>query len=172
MVKGRSFLALWLYMSATVALACIAVFTSAVLSAGEVRQTVTSSTSSVQGIQKTIWDGVYTREQAKRGQEMYKSTCGHCHGLDLDGGNEVSGEIAPALTGSIFLLRWGGPLFGLFSKIASEMPKERPGTLTSESVADIVSYLLESSEAQPANVELTAVPERLKVILVTQKPKG
>ena len=35
---------------------------------------------------QTVWDGVYTAEQAKRGAEVYANHCASCHGLALTGG--------------------------------------------------------------------------------------
>jgi mono/diheme cytochrome c family protein len=122
-----------------------------------------------QGPAKTIWDGVYTKEQAIRGQQAYKQTCGYCHRSDMSG-SEVAGELAPELVGVFFVLRWGGPLSQLFIKIDDEMPKDAPGTVTSEAAADIVSYLLEANDAQAGTTELPPDRERLKQILVTKKP--
>ena len=34
---------------------------------------------------KTVWDGVFTAEQAERGAEAYKTSCSECHGGDLAG---------------------------------------------------------------------------------------
>jgi len=28
---------------------------------------------------RSVWDGVYTAEQAKRGQPLYVKSCGSCH---------------------------------------------------------------------------------------------
>ena len=33
----------------------------------------------------TVWDGVYTAEQAKRGAALYADNCASCHGLALGG---------------------------------------------------------------------------------------
>ena len=30
--------------------------------------------------EKTVWDGVYTEEQAKRGADVYAEKCAGCHG--------------------------------------------------------------------------------------------
>ena len=46
---------------------------------------------------KTVWDGVFTAEQAARGQMIYATTCAACHGADLGGVNH------PALKGEAFL---------------------------------------------------------------------
>jgi len=53
--------------------------------------------------QKTVWDGVYTEEQAKRGAEVYAEKCAMCHGDSLGGV-----ESAPALTGPAFYATWEG----------------------------------------------------------------
>ena len=45
----------------------------------------------------SVWDGVYTDEQAKRGTPLYSQFCASCHGPDLTGG-----EMAPALAGGDF----------------------------------------------------------------------
>ena len=34
---------------------------------------------------RSIWDGVYTEAQAKRGAAIYSAECAGCHGLDLTG---------------------------------------------------------------------------------------
>ena len=35
--------------------------------------------------QKTVWDGVFTEEQAKRGADVYAEKCAMCHGDGLGG---------------------------------------------------------------------------------------
>lgn len=119
---------------------------------------------------KTIWEGVYTKEQAARGQETYDQRCGFCHRSDLSGG-KVGDEVAPAIGGPTFPVRWRGPLSELFFKIADEMPKDNPGSLSANAVADVVSFLLFANEAPRGDVELSSDPEQLKAILVTRKPQ-
>ena len=43
---------------------------------------------------RSVWDGVYTAEQAKRGEALYGQHCAACHG-----GTLLGAEAAPALTG-------------------------------------------------------------------------
>ena len=50
---------------------------------------------------KSQWDGVYTEDQAKRGEGLYSQYCASCHGPDLSGG-----EMAPGLTGGEFSSNW------------------------------------------------------------------
>ena len=35
---------------------------------------------------RSVWDGVYTEEQAKRGNPLYQQECANCHGSQLNGG--------------------------------------------------------------------------------------
>src|SRR5438105_6318972 len=53
-----------------------------------------------QALGRTVLDGVFSEEQAKRGQAAYTTHCNGCHGDALEG---VS---APQLTGNHFLERW------------------------------------------------------------------
>ena len=34
----------------------------------------------------SVWDGVFTAEQARRGETAYLSACASCHGTGLEGG--------------------------------------------------------------------------------------
>ena len=52
---------------------------------------------------RSIWDGVYTAEQADRGAQLYETWCAECHGGELEGG-----ETAPALLGGEFMWAWNG----------------------------------------------------------------
>ena len=88
--------------------------------------------------QKTVWDGVYTEEQAKRGAEVYAEKCAMCHGDSLGGV-----ESAPALTGPAFYSTWEGEnLNALFERIRMSMPQDNPGSLSRTQNADIVAHML------------------------------
>ena len=72
---------------------------------------------------KSIWDGIYTEEQATRGQGLYSQECASCHGGELTGG-----EMAPPLAGGEFLAGWDGLTVGdLFERIRISMPQNTPG---------------------------------------------
>jgi S-disulfanyl-L-cysteine oxidoreductase SoxD len=119
--------------------------------------------------ERTIWDGVYTARQAERGQATYNKRCGFCHRGDLSGG-EVGGEVAPALGGPTFPIRWRGALSGLYLKIADDMPEDDPGTLSDGEVADVVSYVLKANGAPAGGTELPADAAALDAIRVVRKP--
>ena len=114
---------------------------------------------------RSVWDGVYTTEQAKRGADVYASACASCHGTALGGG-----ESAPPLTGGEFLSNWNGLTVGdLFERIRISMPADRPGRLTREQDADVVAYMLSVSEFPPGNSELARQAEALRQIRIEPK---
>src|SRR5215472_8080910 len=86
----------------------------------------------------SVWDGVYTPEQATRGQELYQRKCASCHGDKMTGG-----ESAPPLTGGEFLSNWNGlTLDVLFERIRVTMPSDNPAKVPRPAKADILAYLL------------------------------
>jgi S-disulfanyl-L-cysteine oxidoreductase SoxD len=93
----------------------------------------------------SVWDGVYTQEQAGRGKSLYAKECASCHGATLDGSGQV-----PPLAGADFKGNWNGQSADdLFEKMQTSMPADQPGRLSREQNADILAFLL-SSNAFPA----------------------
>jgi S-disulfanyl-L-cysteine oxidoreductase SoxD len=110
----------------------------------------------------TVWDGVYTAEQAKRGAQFYANNCASCHGLELNGG-----ESAPPLTGGEFLSNWSGLTLGdLFDRIRVSMPADRPGTLTREQTTNLVAHILNVGQFPAGSAELSTRTENLKQIRI------
>jgi len=109
---------------------------------------------------RSVWDGVYTSEQAERGAALYANNCASCHGSALGGG-----ESAPPLTGGEFSSNWNGLTLGdLFERIRTSMPADRPGRLTREQDTDVLAYMLSVSEFPAGKVELGRQTEVLKQI--------
>jgi mono/diheme cytochrome c family protein len=110
----------------------------------------------------TVWDGVYTAEQAKRGAALYADRCATCHGLALTGG-----ESAPPLTGGEFMSNWSGLTVGeLFDRIRVSMPADRPGTLTREQTVNILAHIFNVGEFPAGKSELSTQTEALKQIRI------
>ena len=152
---------------------CLALTTALVLFAsiaavgfGAPQQSQTAPAGTSSSALRTIWDGVYTDEQATRGQQSYKETCGYCHRDNLTGGGSEDG--APALKGSIFITRWKDKaLSDLFVTIGTRMPYNKPDTLTPDEVADILAYLLQQNDLPPGQVELPGNIAALEQIMFT-----
>jgi mono/diheme cytochrome c family protein len=91
----------------------------------------------------SAWNGVYSAEQAKRGEALYRQACGNCHGATLAGGVR-----APAVGGPAFVPRWSNrPLSELLDYMQAQMPVNSPGGFTRHQNADILAYLLQKSGA-------------------------
>ena len=109
---------------------------------------------------RSVWDGVYTADQAKRGGDLYSDQCASCHGLALNGG-----EMAPPLTGGEFMSNWNGLTVGdLFDRIRTTMPADSPGKLSREKVADILAHILSVNQFPAGSMELPRQSEVLKEI--------
>src|ERR1051325_283885 len=69
--------------------------------------------------QRSVWDGVYTSDQAKRGQARYAELCASCHGDMLEGG-----EQSPPLAAGPSFATWNTLTRGALSDRArSPMPR-------------------------------------------------
>jgi mono/diheme cytochrome c family protein len=115
----------------------------------------TSSTES-----QSVWDGVYTKEQAQRGEPLYAERCAACHAPDLTGG-----ETAPALASAEFKSNWSGlSVDDLFERIKVSMPQDNPGSLSRQQTADILAFVLSKGGFPAGARELAREAEVLKQI--------
>jgi len=116
---------------------------------------------------RSVWDGVYTEEQAKRGEPIYQKECAACHGDQLSGG-----ESAPPLTGGAFLANWNGLTVGdLFDRIRKTMPQSNPGRLSRQQDADVLAFIFSRNKFPAGKTELYKQSEMLKEIrFESEKP--
>jgi mono/diheme cytochrome c family protein len=117
---------------------------------------------------RSVWEGVYTQEQAQRGEAVYSHECASCHGLALNGG-----ESAPPLMGGEFLSNWNGLTVGdLFDRIRTSMPADSPGKLTRAQNADVIAHILSVNQFPQGRTELDTRVDALKQIRVeSAKPE-
>lgn len=109
---------------------------------------------------RSVWDGVYTEEQAQRGEPLYREGCASCHGDTLKGAGE-----APPLSGGPFISNWNGLTLGdLFERIRRTMPQDKPGRVNRQSKADILAYVLSVNKFPPGKTELQHQTEFLREI--------
>ena len=112
---------------------------------------------------KSVADGVYTAEQAKRGATLYGEQCASCHGEKMEG----VADLFPALVGDLFVKNWTGKSVGeLYEKVATTMPALDPGSLKPDQVADIVAHMLNASKYPAGTTELAASADPLKTITI------
>ncbi len=114
---------------------------------------------------KNVWDGVYSSEQAARGKKPYVDSCSSCHKEGLQGA-----DLAPALKGEDFVLRWAGfSMQDMFSTISTTMPSDDPGKLSPQVNADIVAFILQVNKFPAGHEELKPDTPLLKGIAITPK---
>jgi cytochrome c len=80
-------------------------------------------------VPKSVWGRVYTAEQARRGDSVYFERCVDCHADDLIG--------------------------ELWTKIRRDMPRDKPGTLTTEEALDVMAFILQANEYPEGKTPLT-----------------
>lgn len=114
---------------------------------------------------KNVWDGVYSSEQAARGKKLYVDSCSSCHKEGLQGA-----DLAPALKGEDFVLRWAGfSMQDMFNTISTTMPSDDPGKLSPQVNADIVAFILQVNKFPTGREELKPDAALLKAIAITPK---
>ena len=114
---------------------------------------------------RSVWEGVYTEQQALRGGGEYARACASCHAEDLRGKST-----APSLVEESFTFQWDDMSVGnLYTRIRTLMPSDRPGSLSRQSYIDIVAFILQKNALPSGERELDADPETLSQILITTK---
>jgi mono/diheme cytochrome c family protein len=122
---------------------------------------------------RSVRDGVFTVEQARRGQAAYTGPCDRCHGYKLDGASDDPDMLpAPPVAGAKFLRQWNGrSLAALFEYLRVTMPANNPGYLSDAEVADIMAYMLATSGLPAGKAPLPPdVGALAGIVIVSQAP--
>lgn len=111
--------------------------------------------------------GVYTAEQAKRGEKVYADTCATCHGPKLLG-TDAGG---PPIAGKDFIPGWKDMSVGaLLNKINTDMPSNAPGSLMPEEYAAVAAYVLSINRYPAGMTELPKDAAALKDVKMGTPP--
>lgn len=106
--------------------------------------------------ERSVLEGVYTAEQASRGEDIYQQECALCHGP-----NEF------ANTG--FIRSWSNRTVDhLFNLISSTMPQDGPGRLAPDEYAAVISYFFKINGLPEGEEELPTDDEALQRIRIEQ----
>ena len=118
----------------------------------------------------SIADGIFTAEQARRGQVAYTGPCDRCHGYKLDGASDDPDMLpAPPVAGPKFLRKWNGrSLAALVEYLRATMPANNPGYLSDVEITDIVAYMLATSDMPAGTKPLSPDPQKLARIAIVQ----
>lgn len=106
----------------------------------------------------TTADGVYTRQQADQGREVWALACQSCH--------------APTQhAGPLFKGRWYGRTLGeLFGYLRREMPQTDPGTMSDVEYAALLAYLMRINGMPQGSTALAADSAALHRIRIDSVP--
>jgi len=114
----------------------------------------------------TVWSGVYTAAQAKRGEAVSNRSCAKCHNADLTGGQD-----GPSLVGREALDAWSALTLGdLFDRIKTTMPADAPQTLSAQETADILAYVLSLNKCPAGEKDLPSDAAALGRVRISIRP--
>jgi mono/diheme cytochrome c family protein len=114
---------------------------------------------------QSVWDGVYTTEQAERGKDIYLSECVLCHGETL-----LGAEDGPPVTGEGFRMEWDGKTADqLVERIRKTMPADGPGFLSRAQSTDIAAFLFSDNKFPAGSEEMKPSLTALKEIVIKAK---
>jgi cytochrome c5 len=99
-------------------------------------------------------DGVFSPEQAGRGDRIFQERCVSCH--------------QPAeFTTPAFMAAWSGQTAeSLFDAIRTTMPTDNPGSLRRQEYADLLAYLFKLNGLPAGEAELKATPAELRQVVI------
>jgi mono/diheme cytochrome c family protein len=110
----------------------------------------------------SVWSGVYTDEQAKRGEVVANKLCTSCHGPELSGG-----EAGPTLVGLEFIGNWNNlTVADFFDRVHATMPADAPGTMTPQQTSDVTAYVFKLNKYPAGKIELPTDLAALKGIKI------
>src|SRR5262245_46449902 len=108
---------------------------------------VTATAAGPQTGKSTLWDGLYTDEQAARGNNVFSATCSNCHTLESQGNRPLSGK----KFWDSYTQKTVGDLFTFMQK---NMPNGNGGSLSEKTYADLVALVLKSNGIPAGTTEL------------------
>ena len=117
--------------------------------------------------ERTIFDGVFTQEQADRGAGVFSQNCAVCHGNAARGGSD-----APGLVGHTLNNKYADqPLQTYFHIMQTTMPLGRGNSLPPQTYADIMAHILSLHGAPAGEEELPFDEEGLSAIQIVRAPQ-
>lgn len=107
----------------------------------------------------TVLEGVYTDDQADRGEATFQQRCAGCH--------------APAFfEANTFVRAWvGRPVRSMYRRIRQTMPEDNPGGLRPREYASVIAYILRLNAYPAGETALPSDEESLRLIIMVEKEK-
>jgi mono/diheme cytochrome c family protein len=106
---------------------------------------------------RTTNDAVYSKEQAKIGEQLYKDHCLMCHDKKY---------FRPVFKA------WDGQSLGImFTVMSASMPESNPGALPLQNYVDILAYILSLNRFKAGDAALSSENDALNEITIAQRKK-
>jgi mono/diheme cytochrome c family protein len=113
--------------------------------------------SSPQEVTPSVLDGVFTSDQATRGQQTFQKVCAACHTVAEHSGKN-------------FEERWAGSNVGeLFDLISGTMPDGNPGSLEPAEYASVIAFFLKETGYPEGKQELPSDGAALKPMRIVPR---
>ena len=113
-----------------------------------------ASVATAQSAARSTKDRIYSSAQAAQGRDVYDGRCKSCH-------------TAISHTGPPFRANWDKrPLSDLFDYMLEKMPKDAPGTLSTEEYTQVLAYILRMNGMPAGPDELKSDKRALKAIRI------
>ena len=120
----------------------------------------------------SVWSGVYTAAQNKRGAELHADVSVMCHGPQLNGAGQPEMPPSPAIARGALLRKWSGAnVAALFIYVRKTMPPDAPGTLTDQQTIDAIAHMFAASDMPAGDKELPPDANALANIVIEMQPK-
>lgn len=111
------------------------------------------------GASRSLRDGVYTTEQAERGEAAFRDACAECH---------PTHEFPPP---GYFESWEGATLDVLYELVRTTMPEDNPASLSRAEYADVFALLFSRSGWPAGETELASDAESLARIRIESPPE-
>ncbi len=99
----------------------------------------------------------FTTAQAARGKTAYSSTCAVCHGSTM-----TNGSYGTPLAGEYFRNKWSRrSIRAFYDRARNTMPPGAPNSLSADTYADIVAYVLDVNGFKPGSKALRVTDQNL-----------
>ena len=105
---------------------------------------------------KSTLDGIYTTEQAQRGEGLFTTHCARCHSIQ-----EFSGRMFATVWAEI-------PASALYYRIANTMPMDQPGSLGNTEVTALMAHIFHANGMPAGDMALQADLDWLNTIPMRQ----
>jgi cytochrome c553 len=110
---------------------------------------MTLHTSHAAAQAKTVWDGVYTQQQAARGAGSFAAQCARCHSA------EPNDERRPIAGKAFWESHRESTVDRLLDYVSKNMPNGAGGSLEATVYADLVAFILSRNDLPAGAAELT-----------------